>query len=363
MTNAGKMLFSMFMLVIIITYIALKINDNNSVHNKNSYADSIQSASQLAALNILDNSDINTSYDGARRDSNDIAIDFNILGTFRETLMRLLETNKTTSLTGVSNMNVPMVGFITYDYILGATYGEAADTVLGLDNLDITNEDYQVNMDKYDRDKKTSTISGRFLLPSGYTYYMPNSMSGIPSQLSNKIWRFTLGNIVYIDDTTSGDALDGNGNYTSEIKCRAIVEKDSSGNEKQILVEIDDNNLYDANGIKSTRYDITNMLKKYKFNTFDRLRDYVVMQSINNYLNTYTGSDFNPISNNADTSLEIRLSTSSHVNDGFSYDTNTNVISGPGVFAIVDVYTGDVSGVKVYERVATFGGSELVSVN
>ena len=128
-------------------------------------------------------------------------------------------------------------------------------------------------------------------------------------------------------------------------------------------MEIDDNNLYDANGIKSTRYDITNMLKNYKFNTFDRLRDYVVMQSINNYLNTYTGSDFNPISNNADTSLEIRLSTSSHVNDGFSYDTNTNVISGPGVFAIVDVYTGDVSGVKVYERVATFGGSELVSVN
>ena len=125
MSNPAKALFSMFLLLIVLTYVVFSSDINLVDTKKENYNDAIQAASQVATMDIMATQDVNVSYDGIQRDQQDITINFDALDTFRNTLYRLLENQRSGRLEGVSNINIPLAGFVTYDYIIGVTYVEA----------------------------------------------------------------------------------------------------------------------------------------------------------------------------------------------------------------------------------------------
>ena len=86
------------------------------------------------------------------------------------------------------------------------------------------------------------------------------------------------------------------------------------------------------------------------------------MDSIDNYLNSYSGASFNPVADNTQEEIEIELGKSKYSSNRGEYNTKSSVIDGPGMFAIVDVYKGSGDNMRLYQRVASFGGSELVKV-
>lgn len=349
MTNAGKMMFSMLTLVLMISYVIIRLNGNALDTSKSSYGDIIQSTSQIAVSKLIDTSDINMTYDGSIRDEGDIPIDFDILGEYRDTLKRLLASNKTLITDSISNINIPLVGYITYDYIIGVTYGEAYNQVINLDDAGITFDEY-IDMTDYDKYIATKDLRGQYLLPSGYTYYMGNKTenlySELPSELTNKIWRFTLGNVIYI----SNNDIVSNAEYSNEIKCK--IYKDKEGENR--LIEIDP--VSNKEKEDSREFDITGFIQKSGFKTIENLKNYVVMTSINQYLEAYSGAGFSTIADNTGTSISIDLSTSEDKEDNLQ----TSVINGPGLFAIIDVYKSNGSTYKLFDRVASFGASELV---
>lgn len=287
MSNAGKALFSLFLVITMITFIVYKSDVVVFDTKKDVYVSAIRAASQVATKEIIDVTDVNFIYDGNRREASDISVNLGALDTFRETLTRILDSKKDGSLVGVTNINVPLTGFITYKYIIGVTYDDT------------------------------------YLLPMGYTYKMTDST--IPTELRDKVWNFTLGDKVYID----------NKEYTA------------SGT---VLTE----------SITKNDYDIRAFLNKYNFKELKQFSQYIVMDCIDNYLNEYSGASFNPIADNTQSENRFELGKSNYSSNRNEYTKKSSLIEGPGLFAIVDVYTGSGNEQKLYQRIASFGGSELV---
>ena len=362
MSNPGKALFSLFMLLIVVVYIIFGSDINLIDNRRDTYNDAIQAASQAAVLKILDASDINKTYDGTHRDHQDISIDFDTLDDFRSTLNHNLNSKNISALDGISNINIPMAGFVTYDYIIGVTYGEAEIDATTLSSLGYTYDDY-IAMPPQQREEIESTLEnmrGTYLLPLGYTYYYNNGLNGVTKhtssgesldELNDRIWKFTLGDSVYIPDNMySGTYEAGTGNVVVS-EHRYVISEDGK---KLCKFRLD--NTYD----ESLCYDMTGWLNSIGFNTLFEFRDYIVTSSINEYLNGYSGTVFNNTASNTGTALEFQLSLAGYSDSFDNYTGKSSIINGPGMFAIIDVYTGSNSNNTLYERIATFGGSELV---
>lgn len=287
MSNAGKALFSLFLVITMLTFIVYKADVVVFDTKKDVYVSAIRAASQVATKEIIDVTDVNFIYDGNRREASDISVNLGALDTFRNTLTRILDSKKDGSLVGVTNINVPLTGFVTYKYIIGVTYDDT------------------------------------YLLPMGYTYTMTDST--IPADLRDKIWNFTLGDKIYID----------NKEYTAN---------------GTVLTE----------SITKNDYDIKGFLNKYNFKEMKQFSQYIVMDCIDNYLNEYSGASFNPIVDNTQSQTRFELGKSNYSSNRGEYTKKSSLIEGPGLFAIVDVYTGSGNEQKLYQRIASFGGSELV---
>ena len=115
-------------------------------------------------------------------------------------------------------------------------------------------------------------------------------------------------------------------------------------------------------GRDTVYYDCSLWLASIGFNTMYEFRDFIVMSSINQYLNGHSGAAFNETAGNTDTALDIQLSLADFSDSFENYTDRSSVIQGPGMFAIIDIYTGSNNTYQLYERVASFGGSELVPV-
>lgn len=355
MSNPGKALFSVFLLVTALMYIIYG-SDRVSVDvKKETYTEAIEAASQIATMNIIDTSDINKLYDGANADKADIPINFEALDQFRATLDRLLSTSESGKLNGVSNINIPLVGFVTYDYILGVTYGESSRDAEALARVGYTVEEYaQLTADSYEsKDKweelervntQLDSMRGQYLIPAGYTLFIRSDPS---LDMSGKTWRFTLGNNVYIAETNNG---------LTEVAYK-IGEPDK-GESSTTLYKLNiDGTVAET---RASDIDMSHYLSRIGFTTIEELRQFVVMSSINEYLNQYSGVAFNKTALNTGSSLTFQLGTSDFSSGFNDYNSNSAVIDGPGMFSIIDIYKGSNNNTRLYERIASFGGSELV---
>ena len=265
MSNIGKILFSMMVVVITFTYLGFRTGIVSIDTKKDVYTSAINAATQLATQEMINTDDINKFYD-ADRDKLDISMnmDRDTIENFKNNLINFISIQRDGSLAGVSNINVPLCGYIGYSYIVGVTYNNI------------------------------------YLLPMEYT----------TSDESNNTWRFTLGDDVY------------------------------------------------KNGVATKLSKLTDAVP-YGFSTFYDFRDFVVALTIDSYLNEYSGASFNMIAENTGVKLDFDMGLTNNVISNESYRDLSSVINGPGTFAIVDVYTGDDNGEKLFERIASFGGSEL----
>lgn len=374
MSNPAKALFSMFLLLIVLAYVVFSSDINLVDTKKENYNDAIQAASQVATMDIMATQDVNVSYDGIQRDQQDITINFDALDTFRNTLYRLLENQRSGRLEGVSNINIPLAGFVTYDYIIGVTYGEAYADANTLSNLGYTYEEYLElpASERSDLDEQLNNLRGAYLLPMGYTYYYQsngNAINGSTSggeytldPLDNRLWRFTLGDSIFIPTGTISASYTS-GSYTGLDENRYIIGGTGT-NEGKLIYKADSQGmpLDGQDGRDTVYYDCGLWLASIGFNTMYEFRDFIVMSSINQYLNGHSGAAFNETAGNTDTALDIQLSLADFSDSFENYTDRSSVIQGPGMFAIIDIYTGSNNTYQLYERVASFGGSELVPV-
>jgi hypothetical protein len=87
---------------------------------------------------------------------------------------------------------------------------------------------------------------------------------------------------------------------------------------------------------------------------------YLTMQTINNYVNQFSSADYNNTAAMTDTTVSFNIGHSNYSSNFGDYQNASAVIEGPGMYAIIDVYDGTGSELRLYERVASFGGSELI---
>lgn len=362
MSNPGRALFAVLLVILIVIFITYYSSSTVIDTKKNTYNEAIKAASQTAVLNMLDTTDINSLYDGSRRDLADIPITYDSLDKFRTDLSRLLETGKSGRLEGVSNINIPLVGYITYENIFGVTFGQSYSDRDALanqeDDMNTVSEYLDSGLtDRYQRNKNNR---GTYLLPMGYTYYVDKG-AGL-DKLEEKLWRFTLGEIVYITDVTNMTDTMYTIYHGGCNKAEHNGDKLESGHSYLHLVNSNDFQYSDeapSSGMPIF-IDITEYLNKLGFNTLEQLRDYIVMSTINNYLTNYSGVGFNNTTGNINQSLKFDLSLSDHSSNKKDYTRGSTVIDGPGMFAIVDIYQGDTENSRTYQRIASFGSSELV---
>lgn len=297
----GKALFTLFMVITMTAYMTVKMDMSITEEKRNIYEDAIQAATQIATAEVMDTSDVNMSYDGIERDASDIAIDLDSLKKFRIELKRSLDSLQRGTTPEVTNINVPLIGIATNEYIVGKTYGSDEVT-------------YGEDSDE-----------GEFLLPAGYTYYMKDN--SVAAELKNKVWNFTMGNEILME----GDVYESNGTE--------VINKESK-----------------------VAYDMKPFLRKYGFSEMNEFSDFIVTECMETYLNTYTGQNYNSTSENLQQGLEFDLGKSNYSSNRKAYGKKASVMSGPGIFAVIDLYTGSGSDKKLYQRMISFGGSEWVSV-
>lgn len=351
MSNPGKALFSLLVLLTILTYIVFRSDVTVVDIQKEKYNSAIQTASQTAVLKLIDASDINSTYDGVHAEASDLPINFDSLDEFRSTLSRSLESKKSTDLGGVSNINIPLVGFVTYDYIVGVTYGEAFKDINTFETLGLTYEDYEImsEAERAEIDKQLNSLRGNYLLPSGYTYYVQPHVS-LDESITGRTWRFTLGDAIYIPNKTSSEAYNTEKGTIDETKYIGQADRLYKTDSRGRIIE-------------GEYIDLGGYLTSIGFSTTKQFSNYIVMASINDYLNSYSGVGFNATSKNTGTALEFNLGKQNYSENKAEYNKNSSVIEGPGLFAVIDLYKGSGGNTRLYERMASFGGSELVRTN
>lgn len=293
MGGAGKFIAFMLIVVNLLTYSAYKLNNMMYRNDKELYEEAISSASQIAALDLIETDiDINDLYDGNASVGLSGDIKFNAIDIFKNTLYNNIEM-KIGNRVGAGSMNVPLVGIVAHDYVVGE------------------NE------------------SGLTYPPLTYSYY--NSQTVVPVEIRSKLWEFNLGNETVKIDGTIMD-IDSTGKYVSYTD--------------------------ETTGV-TTQYNLSSLLSTSGYNTIWDLRDYVVMSKINLLLDMSTDRASSKISQELGQGLEFDLATSNYSSDKKVYNSNSSVINGPGIFAVVDLYKGSGSKLYRYDRIASFGGSEL----
>lgn len=286
MNAIGKFFIAAMILNIIVAFIMFRSDDVVIQTKKQSYEDAIRAAANVATKELIDLQDINIIYDGDKREPMDITIDFDSLDRFRVEMERICATQADGTLKGVSRINMPLAGFVSYRYILGVTFDD------------------------------------KYLPPMAYTYYMNSPV--IDEAFRDKIWEFTLGDKVIIEN--------------NEYFCKGTT-----------LITRDESEVYD----------FTIFLSTFGFPDMKSFAQYVVMSRIDEYLNTYSSASFNKIADDVQAGVAFNLGKTNYSAGRQDYSQKSSVIEGPGVFAVVDVYTGSGDTDKLYERLVSFGGSEL----
>ncbi len=377
MSNPAKALFSILLVVISIVFIVYCSDRFVIDTHKDTYEDALQSVTQAATLSMIDTKNINNLYDGGRRESSDIPIDYTSLDYFRENIDQQLATNKAGVLGKVSNINIPLVGYISYDYIFGVTYGESYNSAIALANQGTTATDY-FSQDINSRNNKNR--HGTYLLPMGYVHYATGSDASL-AELNNSIFRFTLGDTIFVNKGTMNEITDASGKksieknetayiiYNSGCSVCDAAYSDTSNGCYLHKINPTDNKLWHNNGelipgttntdIMPDIINIEDYIKSLKFDSISQLRDYIVMSTINNYLTQYSSRGFSNTADNIATSLNISLNLSDYSSGKGEYTRGSTVIDGPGMFAIIDLFEGSKDEEHSVQRLASFGSSEL----
>ena len=289
MNSAGKILISMLLVVIMMTFMSFKVTTSLYDKNKEDYESSVRYASQLVTMDMIDTSDVNSTYDGTTSgNTSDIPIKIESIPRFKEILMRDLKT-RAASKRQVSNIEVPLVGLVNNEYIIGMTY----------DN--------------------------KYLPPMEYSVYVSTTES-ISTIINNKTWRFTLGNKVYIDG-----------------------------------VEYEFNNYNIKDKVTNSSYYTYYYINSLGFANLYQFRDYVVATTVDKYLNSYTGATFNNTANEASQKFDFNLGKINYTRDKTIYTEKSALIKGQTMFAVIDTFKGTPNNKYRFDRIAAFGGSELVT--
>ena len=166
MAHLTKGLFVLILIAISVRYMSNKINLTVEENRKEIYEGAVKMASQVAVLNVIDTRDINSLFDGAERDIMDISVDHKAINECRDALELYLNSRKNALHSGISNVNIPLIGIAGYRAIDGTLY------------------------------------DGTKLMPMSYDGGILTTTS-----LNGKRIRYTLGSTVYINDTayTMGD--------------------------------------------------------------------------------------------------------------------------------------------------------------
>lgn len=281
MSHLTKGVFIMLIIVITTLYCVNRINLRQEENRKDIYENAVRMASQYATMNLIQTKDINSFFDGNDGDGLNIDIDYSAIGKCRDGLDLYMKSRMNTLHSGISNINIPLVGIVGFESVCGELY------------------------------------DGTKLLPM--VYYGGKTSNFTDASLNNKIIRFTVGNTVFIKDKE----------YRIGIGDKIIDTE--TGN------EIDCSAYLNSLGFKSM-YDLKND---------------VVMKTINKFISMYCGNeDTNKTTQNLGYGYDVYL--------GSSNSTNPSAIEGLGVFAVVDVYSGNkLDRDTRFIRTITFGGAEL----
>lgn len=279
MESAAKAIFTVLVVVTVLTYIFIKTDNITFYNKKENNMSALTAATQIAVNELIDKNNHNNIYE-ENRNSNDIPMDFvNSKNMLITEITRIIKNQKNRGMNNISNINIPLVGFVTYRYVTAITH----------DNIPMT--------------------------PVGYTYQLQDGT----------ILEFTLGEKVYIGDD---------------------------------VYNIDENNLNNEDG--SIYRDLRVQVSSAGFDNLEQMSQYVVMERINQYINSYSNSKLNRIIQNTDMGVEYKLGKSKYSRKKGEYNFDkASVIEAPGMFCIIDYYEGSNEKNKQYKRIAAFGGSEL----
>lgn len=92
--------------------------------------------------------------------------------------------------------------------------------------------------------------------------------------------------------------------------------------------------------------------------TNEEFRNYIVISRINEFLTKFSTDKYNLVSKNIYKGLNFQLAHTDQTDH--LYSEKDAVIDGVGFFAVLDYFTGSFSRTKKYQRIFSFGGSELL---
>lgn len=285
MAHLTKGLFILVLMTVVITYMFHRVNIGQEENRKSIYEGAVKMASQYATMDVIGQSDINSLFDGNARDAMWVDINYKAIDKCRDSLKLYLSGRANTIHSGISNINIPLVGIIGYESINGELY------------------------------------DGTKLLPMTYDNGYTN-LTG-----TNQKIRFTVGKTVFI------------GNKIYSIKSNT--------------------ELVDTDGIS---VNCTAYLNGQGYNSLYTLRNSVVMRTVSDYIGMYCGSNYNKTTENTELGYDFYIGSTGFSENGGAFNENPSLIRGVGVYAVIDLYTGNNSMLGTptqFTRSVTFGGAEL----
>lgn len=292
---------AIFLLVLIIsslTLIRVRSETNSWTREELNYAIRVATTDATSVM-------VNEDYlmDGNTNDYEKVTVNLDRAKTqFEASLRRNLGAAVDNS--EINSMNLPIVGYVGYRYIYA---------ILD-DGTTLTDEYGQPLLD--DNGEQLHSASGKQTFPWAYTY--TTTEPGKDPDLNYAIYNFTLGDKIYV--------------YKAE------------------------------NGVSSEETLYIDDLPENFFSPDQTNRDFAtitIMESINEFLNAFSNTEYSLQAMNAGSGLSFNLGTVDYVGDDESKITGwSSVIDGPGFFAVVDMFDPQLTGSV---RTFTFGGAEFIS--
>lgn len=355
MHSMGKLAVVVLVCVITLRYTVFKLELTNGIFQKNNYESVIKAASKVATIEMLDYYDTNKLYDGVEKEARDIPVDFDAFNVFMNSMNKILGAQMETRLANVSNYEVPMLAAVTYRYIVGVDYSKRSLDENGNYTCDVLNPlGYNLLIEKgeYSLDEKAIEAY---------------SDSGINLGISGKareniIIEFTLGNHVYITHKctdTEDDSIEGYKELEYSVKSNgANVElTNTEDTNKRIIIPFSciEKRIREQYYLKKDGYNNTGEGDMLKLDSsIEKVRDYIIMENINQYLDMYVGSSINYTASNFNSGLRFSLDRGNYNNTG------NRLIKESGMIAVIDVITnGTGKNNQRINRVVSFGGSAL----
>lgn len=122
MSHLTKGLFVLILIFVVSQYLFNRVKLGQEESRKEIYETAVRLASQYATMNIIDVDDINSLFDGVNREPMDLAINHDAIEKCRDALTFYLSSRANTIHSGVSNINVPLVGIVGYEAVEGELY-------------------------------------------------------------------------------------------------------------------------------------------------------------------------------------------------------------------------------------------------